>query len=102
MQKDWVTFEEVLARWSWKPIRNCPGRFTFGEGTSKLTATEIVGTSLPVLEFRVETVPDKVLVMKFGDGGGLISYRKDENKFLHTLNNEEGFSRKLQQLRIAI
>ena len=42
---------------------------------------------------------DPVIVTAFDDGG-LISYRKAEGMFLHTLNTREGFERKLRQLGI--
>ena len=56
----------------------------------------------PVLEFAPEIVPDKVLVMKFADGGGIISYQKENDSRLHTLNDEEGFTRKARQLQIEV
>jgi len=34
------------------------------------------------------------------EDGGLISYRKADGRFLHTLNTREGLDRKLRQLGI--
>jgi hypothetical protein len=45
------------------------------------------------------TAKDPVIVTPLDDGG-LISYRKAEHMFLHTLNTREGFERKLRQLGI--
>jgi hypothetical protein len=45
------------------------------------------------------TARDPVIVAPFEDGG-LISYRKADGMFLHTLNTREGFERKLRQLGI--
>jgi hypothetical protein len=42
---------------------------------------------------------DPVIVTPFEDGG-LISYRKADGMFLHTLNTREGFERKLRQLGV--
>ena len=42
---------------------------------------------------------DPVIVTPFDDGG-LISYRKADGLFLHTLNTREGLERKLRQLGI--
>jgi hypothetical protein len=39
------------------------------------------------------------LTVEFADGGGIISYVKDDGKFIHTLNTKEGFGRKLDQLK---
>lgn len=95
------TFREVFNRWTWKPIRHCPGRYIFAEGVSRLTAGELTEGNFPVLELSTEIAADKVIVMKFDDGsGGIISYKKDDSFFLHTLNDAEGFARKLAQLRI--
>ena len=45
------------------------------------------------------TAKDPVIVTAFEDGG-LISYRKADGMFLHTLNTREGFERKLRELGI--
>jgi hypothetical protein len=42
---------------------------------------------------------DPVIATPFEDGG-LISYRKADGHFLHTLNTRDGFERKLRQLGI--
>lgn len=97
-----TTFQTVFDRWTWKPIRNCPGRYIFAEGASRLPVAAIVPHDFPVFEFAPEIVPDRVLVMKFDDGGGIISYKKEDGYLLHTLNDDEGFSRKIRQLRIEI
>jgi hypothetical protein len=73
----------------------------FAEGTSKLTTNEIVGANLPAYEFETKTVTDKVRVVEFSTGGGLISYVKTDDEFLHILNTEDGFARKLGQLDVT-
>ncbi len=52
-------------------------------------------------EFQVKTAQDPVVVTAF-EAGGLISYRKSDGGYLHTLNTEEGFRRKLEQLGIGL
>jgi hypothetical protein len=47
----------------------------------------------------VKSAKDVVLVVSL-DRGGMISYKRDDGSFLHTLNTEEGFERKLRQLGI--
>jgi hypothetical protein len=96
------TFEQIFNKWRWKPIRNCPGRYVFADGASPLTVSEIAGSDLPVSEHSSETVPDQIIVRKFAGGGGMISYRKSADSYLHTLNDTEGFTRKLAQLGINI
>jgi len=81
-------------------MRNCPGRYILAEPVSRLQPADIVpGAS--VREYRVQTAPDPIFIIVF-DGGGLISYRKPDGSYLHTLNTTEGFRRKLEQLGISL
>jgi hypothetical protein len=95
-----VTFDELQARWSWRPIAHCPGRFVLSEGRIRLSPADILRADLPMTESIVATAKDPVIVARFGDGG-LISYRKPDGTYVHTLNSREGFERKLQQLGIT-
>ncbi|MDQ3746427.1 MAG: hypothetical protein M3444_18800 [Acidobacteriota bacterium] len=61
----------------------------------------MVGPGRELKEFRVEGARDPVVAGRF-EGGGLISYRKGGGTYLHTLNTEEGFERKLAQLGIEL
>jgi len=54
-----------------------------------------------IREVRVAGARDPVAVVKF-IGGGLISYRQPDGRYLHTLNTEEGFRRKLEHLGISL
>ncbi len=81
MQKKAVVFQEVFDQWNWLPIPNCPGRFIFAEGSTELTVNDIARVKLPVYEFETEVVPDKVIIIEFGDGGGLIFYIKMQVNF---------------------
>ena len=96
-----VTFDEIAARWSWSPIRNCPGRFALTQGPSSMGPQEVVGHPIVLTEFRTAQARDPVIVGKLDDGG-LISYRRGDGTYVHTLNSLEGFERKLQQLRISL
>jgi hypothetical protein len=96
-----MNFEELKAAWEWSPIRNCPGRFTLRGGAAKVSPAELVGADAELTEFRVEDAMDPVVVCRFG-GGGLISYRKDDDTYLHTLNTAAGFERKLTQLGLSL
>ena len=51
-------------------------------------------------EYECVAAKDLVIVTPFDDGG-LISYRKAQGMFLHTLNTREGLERKLLQLGIG-
>ncbi len=93
---------ELMTKWNYRPIRNCPGRFvlcrnqTEGMGDiDNLVATHPDGKS-----YRTPRTQDAVVVIKLEDGG-LISYCKPGGRYVHTLNTPEGFLRKLEQLEIA-
>ena len=95
-----MTFDTIMSRWQWPPIPNCPGRFVMSQGPSSLAPSEIVSASSGVSsEHAVPAIPDPVVVVPFEDGG-LISYRKPDGSFIHTLNTVEGLDRKLRQLGI--
>ena len=94
-----MTFEALKARWSWRPIPHCPGRFILRGADVNLPPEEVVGPEVEVSEFRVEGARDTVVVARI-EGGGLISYRKEDGTYTHTLNTADGFERKLTQLGI--
>lgn len=83
------------------PIRGCPGRFVLRGGPVNLRPEEIVGSDCEMMEFRVECAHDVVVAVRFV-GGGLISYKKEGGSYIHTLNTEDGFERKLSQLGIRL
>jgi hypothetical protein len=70
-------------------------------GATNLAPAELVGTDVPLREFRVPTARDVVVVAPLEDGG-LISYKRANGAWVHTLNTAEGFERKLVQLHIAL
>ena len=58
-------------------------------------------TDTPATIYRVQTARDPVLVVGF-EGGGLISYLREDRTLMHTLNTSEGFRRKLRQLGVGL
>ena len=96
-----MTFDELMTGWNWKPIRNCPGRYTLSSVPSDLAPEDLLGPGVQLREFQVEGARDKVVVAQL-NGGGVISYRRADGSHLHTLNTPEGFGRKLRQLGIIL
>jgi hypothetical protein len=94
-----VTFAALFDRWAWRPIPNCPGRYVQVAGPLATPPDGIVPGTTGGSEHVCATAKDPVIVTPFDDGG-LISYRKADGTFLHTLNTREGFERKLRQLGI--
>jgi hypothetical protein len=95
-----MTFERLFASHNWKPIRNCPGRLVLSPPADSIAPQDLAGPDIEVREYRVPAARDTVVVARFADGG-LISYRREDGSFVHTLNTPEGFERKLRQLGIG-
>jgi hypothetical protein len=96
-----MNFEELKSEWKWTPIRNCPGRFILKEVNQNLSPQDLFVAEIRFIEFRVEKAKDTVIAGRITDGG-LISYKRDDGTYLHTLNTVEGFERKLEQLEIDL
>ena len=96
-----TTFQGLWARWPWRPIRNCPGRFVLPWTEPPIPFENLLGLSCFPQMFSSPVAKDPVLVVPFR-GGGLISYRQADGRLIHTLNTPEGFSRKLHQLGITV
>jgi hypothetical protein len=94
-----IDFNELWSRYEWKPLRNCPGRYVLKDA-SKLRPEDLCENDVESLECLPAAAQDPVWVTRL-KGGGLISYLKKDGNFVHTLNTEAGFARKLEQLGIA-
>jgi hypothetical protein len=98
-----MTFAELFETLSWKPIKNCPGRYVLqGANSNLLRVEELTGCELEVSTHRVSAARDLVLVAVLDGGGGIISYQREDCTLLQTLNTSEGFQRKLRQLGIDL
>lgn len=95
-----VSFESLFSAYAWKPIRGCPGRYVLTAGAGCPPIEELAGGRL-IERHRVAAVRDAVLVVALENGGGLISYARDDGTCVHTLNTLEGLARKLAQLGIG-
>jgi hypothetical protein len=96
-----VTLELLKVAWNWRPIPNCPGRFVMADAPGALTPSDLAGPEVQLQELRVATARDVVVVGRFDDGG-LISYKRANGTYVHTLNTVEGYERKLAQLGVAL
>lgn len=94
------TFADLLAATTWQPIPNCPGRYRLRPRGVTPPLAALVGAAAPIREYRVPAARDVVLVVRLVDGG-VISYRRSDGSCLHTLNDTDGFARKLAQLGIV-
>ena len=94
------SFGEILAAYSWAPLRGCPGRYILRGGPSPIAPRDLLGEGPEPQECRSPLAADPVIVAR-AEWGGLISYRKDDGRYIHTLNTVEGFARKCRQLGIG-
>ena len=90
-----MTFDDLFAAWPWKPIPNCPGRYVLPPST--LTPQQLLHAPAPLPERRSTAAKDPVITAPL-EQGGLITYRRPDGRYVHTLNTAEGFARKLHQL----
>jgi len=96
-----TTFQDLWARWPWRPIRNCSGRFVLPWTKQPISFEVLLDSSCISQAFSSPAAKDPVLVVPLEDAG-LISYRQPDGRLIHTLNTPKGFSRKLQQLEITL
>jgi hypothetical protein len=95
------SFDQLFRELCWKPIRNCPGRYLLPTAQGNLSLTDVLGAEHGVSGHRVAGARDVVWVARL-EGGGLISYGRADASYLHTLNTDEGFARKLRELGIEL
>lgn len=91
-------FETLFIAYKWKPIYGCPGRYILKE-KHHYTIKELTHGRTDITILSTNKAPDIVCVVILIDGG-IISYKKDDGSFVHTLNNTSGFIRKLEKLEI--
>jgi hypothetical protein len=96
-----TTFDELAAKYELRPIRNCPGRFVIYTAGAQLFPEELLGSDVEIRTYNVAAARDTVLVALV-ENGGLISYRRADGTYVHTLNTTDGFERKLFELGIKI
>ena len=64
-----------------------------------LSMAEILGCELKTSEYEVDSARDLVLISIINNGG-IISYKRTDGTYVHTLNTMDGFIRKLNNLGI--
>ncbi|MFP4364617.1 MAG: GNAT family N-acetyltransferase [Spirochaetia bacterium] len=89
------SFNALSSRYPWKPIYGCPGRYIFKNGTTAVPPEQIAGKNVASAVFP--EAQDRVFFCSIL-GGGLISYQKEDNTFLHTLCSIQGYKKKLKKL----
>ena len=116
-----VSFDDVVAVWNWKEIKNCPGRHVLKKKVGNASTPiefmtqsmrkledlnlQIGGQHIHELQETFGLKNDKIFLVFFRNGGGLMSYEKvtedDEKLYVHTLNTPSGMLRKLSAMRVS-
>lgn len=91
---------QLMTTRNWRPIPNCPGRYVLAEGVSAESPQQLAATAVAAIRHVVSRARDPLWVIAF-DEGGLISYERGDGRWLHTLNDADGFTRKLLDLGIG-
>ncbi|CAF1005644.1 unnamed protein product [Adineta ricciae] len=86
MESEVLDFAKLFELYSWKEIKNCPGRY-------------VLNNQILIQIFTSEICRDAIHIGKFTDGG-LLSYGKSDGTYVHTLNNSSGLTRKMNHLNI--
>jgi hypothetical protein len=100
-EKYMQTFEDIMTAYTWREIANCPGRYIARDIPPRATVSELLGCAVPENPMQLKTARDLVIVTPL-ENGGLISYRRQDGTYLHTLNTEDGFKRKLTNLGVGL
>lgn len=94
-----LRIDTFMARFKWRQIPGCPGRCVLQDASIELDAL----ISHHGQTHISEGARDPVWIVTFTDGGGgLLSYRRSNGSFLHTLNTPQGLARKCGQLGIQL
>ncbi|MBN2444973.1 MAG: hypothetical protein JXJ04_26700 [Spirochaetales bacterium] len=89
-------FYSLSNSFKWKPIYGCPGRYILKE-EGMFTLRDIIGNTCAICTYVTDKANDEVCIVVLRNGG-IISYKKQDGSFVHTLNSREGFLRKLIML----
>ena len=86
-----------MATLDWSPIANCPGRFVLGPQHAGVAPGRLAEGATASRRLRSPHAADPIELVMLDDGA-ILSYRKSDGRYVHTLNTFEGLARKLAQL----
>ena len=103
MESEALNFAKLFELYSWKEIKNCPGRYVLSKTDNRrlcfIPPKELLNNQILIQIFTSEICRDAIYIGKYVDGG-LLSYEKSDGTFVHTLNNLSGLTRKMSHLNI--
>jgi hypothetical protein len=101
-----LSFASLHSKYKWEEIPNCPGRYVLTKeqkhSLSQRTPKEFLEDEhVTVHSFSSTVCKDPICIVRFEDGGGLLSYQHANASYTHTLNTPSGLVRKMNHLEIA-
>ena len=92
-----MRFETLFASLDWTPIPGCPGRYLLRTDRAAIPPAVLVGDDATMQQYSSPQAADPIELALLEDGA-VLSYRKPDGRYVHTLNTPEGLARKLAQL----
>ena len=93
------TIAQLIDAYEGRPIRNCPGRYILNRARTQMPPSRIVGEHFRQTVYEETPAKDKVIVTWI-ENWGLISFHRKDGSWCHTVNEPDGFARKLKALEI--
>lgn len=94
------TVASLTARYGARPIRGCPGRAVL-RVESSVRLRDLLDPTLPIHSYdELPSARDAVHVARLADGG-VVSFRRPDGSWVHTVNTPEGFRRRLARFGLA-
>ena len=94
-----MTVAQLLREWSWEEMKTAPGRFQLVAPSPQPPMEELLGAEMEVRTVPSSAAGETIVLAEFEDGG-LISYRRADGTWVHTLNTRSRYRRKLWELGI--
>lgn len=91
-------YESLRAAFPWVDIPGCPGRYRLEVGLPEMAPAQIAGTGAETVHATSPVCRDPIELVHLPGGGALLSYRRGNGTYVHTLNTPSGLARKLAQL----
>lgn len=95
-----MRIDMLLSMLEWSAIPNCPGRYVLKTDLTRVPPDRLVGERMPMRALRSPHAADPIELVMLEDGA-ILSYRRPDGCYVHTLNTSDGLARKLAQLELT-
>lgn len=95
------SFEDVRSAHAWEDIPGCAGRFRLHVPLPGRSPLDLAGPGAVAARLSSPVCRDPIEVVFPAGGGALLSYRRADGSYVHTLNSQAGLERKLAQFELV-